>query len=419
LALEIQNLILSQNGKTLLSIGELVLPEKGLVLITGPSGGGKSLLLKAILGLQSHLKTQGGIYWKNQSNNKSVGYIPQELRLSFDPNKNIKYHILEASANKINDVELFKSLEKLGLERSILNRFPHQCSGGQLQRLLLLIADINNPKIILADEAVSALDEENEKLILKYLKDKIDEDECLVLYCSHRYDPKDFDLILKIEDGRLHSYQHEEKSQQIKVKEANPSNILISLKEILLPYGQVQNPINIEVYKGMSLGFIGKSGVGKTTLIKCLAGLEKWKSGQIESYPNKLKYQIVFQHPLTSINPLMTMKEYLMEAKNLCKADYIDYSWYLEDFKLDKSLLASTPNKLSGGQLQRFTLIRALTAKPDIIIFDEAFASIDEDSSSLIRNSIRKIKSEHNLTFIFVSHDQNFLEEECEKIIQL
>jgi peptide/nickel transport system ATP-binding protein len=442
LTISIDRLLLNSKDKCILNLQSLTLPSKGMILLCGQSGTGKSLLLKSILGLIK------GDQWDSQINisidnedldqirpqTPTIGYIPQDIRQSFDQNKSIAYHINEALlGQELSETDLHKSLLDFDLPLEILQRYPHQCSGGQLQRILVLIADLHKPMVILADEAISALDPENEATILQYIKNQVEKRNCLVIAVSHRFDLTFYDQIFYLKNGEIILNKHITDLTSAEKEMLIPSNsftatnkqkenkLLLRLTEVILPF-QPAPPkiINLEFMVGLSYGIYGKSGAGKTTLLKCMSGLLPFVKGKSDWTTKDPRIQMVFQHPATGFNPKHTIKAYFDEYLQIFKKDYeISVTKLMLEMNLDPALQDRLPSQLSGGELQRISIIRALASKPNMVLFDEAFASIDLENASNIQSILDKYQKEHAITFVFVSHDLDFLKKVCQDLIML
>lgn len=213
---------------------------------------------------------------------------------------------------------------------------------------------------------------------------------------------------------------------------------ILNVENLSKNYGkkEILSNINFDLFKNECLGIMGESGSGKSSIAKLLVRLEKFEKGEIKfknlSYKklnkndskiiNK-KIQLVFQNSLGAVNPKFTVEKILLEPlnvyyKNLSYEDkkqkIIDL---LEKVKLSEQYLNFLPNKLSGGQLQRVCIARALIIEPEIIIFDESFSGLDPIIEKEILNLLVELKEKINLTYIFISHNFKCCYFLCDRIL--
>lgn len=194
---------------------------------------------------------------------------------------------------------------------------------------------------------------------------------------------------------------------------------------------EVLSDISLQIKKGECLGLIGESGSGKSTLSKIILGLEKPGRGRvmIEGEPfsrwikkNKGKMSVVFQDYTSSVNPQFTTRSIIAEPlialgvnKNLDER----IAELLSRVGLPLTMIHKYPHELSGGQLQRVCIARAIATKPKFIVLDEAISSLDVSSQAEILQLLRDIKDDMNMTYLFITHDLQVVANICDRILFL
>ena len=184
----------------------------------------------------------------------------------------------------------------------------------------------------------------------------------------------------------------------------------IELINIVKKYGQqeVLNSFSLDIEKGKCLAIMGESGSGKSTIAKIIIGLEKPNSGEVKIFDKDIEF--LFQDSYNALNPRMTVEDLIYEPLQFSTdIDVKDKREFilelLKQVELAPELLTRRRDELSGGQLQRVCLARALSTKPQIIIFDESLSGLDPLVQDKILDLLYKIQKEYNLTYIFISHD--------------
>ena len=184
----------------------------------------------------------------------------------------------------------------------------------------------------------------------------------------------------------------------------------VELINIVKKYGQqeVLNSFSLDIEKGKCLAVMGESGSGKSTIAKIIIGLEKPNSGEVKIFDKDIEF--LFQDSYNALNPRMTVEDLIYEPLQFSTdIDVKDKREFilelLKQVELAPELLTRRRDELSGGQLQRVCLARALSTKPQIIIFDESLSGLDPLVQDKILDLLYKIQKEYNLTYIFISHD--------------
>ena len=227
----------------------------------------------------------------------------------------------------------------------------------------------------------------------------------------------------------------------------NKNNILLKASNITKSYTQkkflkkfvknVLNDVSLSLEQGKCLGIIGESGSGKSTLGRIITGIEKADSGvvefegknihQKENRDAKNDISIVFQNYVSSVNPRFSVAQIIAEPLIISfqvNKNKIDKKKIDEEVKklikivgLSEEFLERFPNELSGGQLQRVCIARAIVTKPKFILLDEAVSSLDVSTQVEILDLLQKLKKEYNLSYIFITHDLLTITYICDSVI--
>ena len=214
------------------------------------------------------------------------------------------------------------------------------------------------------------------------------------------------------------------------------ANTILVVKNLDLSLGNkiILDNINFKIKKGETLGLIGQSGSGKTTISRCLTGFYKNYNGEIKydginireisRYKLSRKIQLIFQDPYSALNPNIKIINQIIDPimihfkinKNEAKTLAIEY---LNKVELKKHLFNKYPSELSGGERQRVVIARALSLKPELIICDECVSALDKSIQNAILKLLNKLKIELKLTYIFISHDLSLVKHMSDNIIVL
>ena len=442
--------------------------ENSVLGIIGESGSGKSLTALSILNLIKYkgLTQTGKIFFKNELISKSniediiknkISIIFQDPMSFLNPSMRCGNQINEAL--KVRDKQsVLDLIEKVKIPNPLetYNKYPHELSGGQQQRIMIAIAIAKNPDLIIADEATSSLDSLIKKDILKLLIELKKEFKTSLVIVSHNlnliYSISNYVLVMNkgriVEKGttkQVFNKPIEEYTKNL-IKEnkivgkksgnQHKANTILVVKNLDLSLGNkiILDNINFKIKKGETLGLIGQSGSGKTTISRCLTGFYKNYNGEIKydginireisRYKLSRKIQLIFQDPYSALNPnikiinqitdpiMIHFKINKNEAKTLATE-------YLNKVELKKHLFNKYPSELSGGERQRVVIARALSLKPELIICDECVSALDKSIQNAILKLLNKLKIELKLTYIFISHDLSLVKHMSDNIIVL
>lgn len=432
------------------------------IAVLGETGSGKSSLAKALIGLVPNVHSLSSSSYKlikndssielNFKKNKSfegirgseVGIVFQEARAHLNPTMSCGKQLMESfllfDKEGCEDI-VSSALTDIGFEdpERILKTFPHQLSGGECQRVLLVMATLQHPSILILDEPTSSLDKPIEQKVLEYLQELKEKHQTTILFITHDITiaKKIADRIIVLEKGKIaddfNTKEENDLSQyaqklfdswnqlhtQALVKEVSPKEEILIVDNLTVEHASsfgrslffkkkktVVHDISFKLYQGEVLGIFGNSGSGKTSLANAICGLITPTSGKVKS-ESQNHIGMVFQNADLSLDPLQkignAIKEVLSKHE---KSNLIEKTKELFDLvKLPMDLYNKKPNELSGGQKQRVCIARVLASKAKIIIFDEATASLDPPVKLKILQLLKTLKNNLSLTYIFITHE--------------
>jgi peptide/nickel transport system ATP-binding protein len=405
-----------------------------------------------------------------------VAYIAQSAAASFNPGMRILDQVIEPvvihgsmkrKAAKEKAIALFRELA-LPNPDTIGDRFPHQVSGGQLQRLMTAMALIGDPEVVILDEPTTALDVTTQVEVLKAFRRVVAQRGVTAIYVSHDLAvvAQMADRILVLLRGQMAEYGSTERLiaapqaeyTQLLMDAARQSERpsswssataemqpLLEVRDLCAGYGprgsdgqpkiRILEDINLRLWKGQAIGIIGESGSGKTTLAHAIAGLNApsqghllfnghYINGDMHKRPdNELRrIQYVFQMADTALNPAHSVERILSRPLALFHglsgaAREQRLHQLLDLVKLPRSVLWRRPWALSGGQKQRVNLARALAAEPDLILCDEVTSALDTVVAAAVLDLISELRRELGLSVLFISHDMHAVRAVCDDIV--
>lgn len=419
---------------------------------------------------------------------KEISMIFQEPMSSLNPTMKCGDQISEIIINhekiskkiaKKRSIELIKKVQ-LKNPKLVFEKYPFQLSGGQQQRIMIAIAIACKPKLLIADEPTTSLDSLVRNDIISLIKSLQNEYSMSVLFISHdlKLVSKFVDnlIVLKngiiIEKGFSSQIFNSPKENYTKhlinssppknnrpnrlITSTNKKNKIISKEEradhhlkiynknpilkinnltVFYKNNQILKDISFDLYKGETLGIIGESGSGKSTIAKSILGLIKINNGEIlfknqntNDISNSIfrkKVQLIFQDPYSSLNSEISIGKSIIEpmiahkifnSKHEMKCRAIEL---LNQVGLSESDFKKFPNQFSGGQRQRIVIARALALNPEIIICDESVSALDVSIQAQILNLLSDLKEKYLFTFLFISHDMSVIKYFTDRLIVL
>jgi peptide/nickel transport system ATP-binding protein len=474
----------SGSGKSVTSLSILQLlaspPARylsGDILFTGRDGRTSNLLAERSAGLRSIRGAEIAMIFQ-----EPMSSLNPVLTCGEQVTEAIRAHRKVSAAEARREaIDLFRQVQ-LPDPEGVFRRWPHQLSGGQKQRVMIAMAMSSRPSLLICDEPTTALDVTVQKTILRLLRRLQEESDMGMIFITHDLgvvaEIADRALVLYkgkvVEEGAVeeifrqpkHSYTRgllncrpalhkkgerlpvvsdflegttpgQAKVGQTKGGQAK-GEILLKVEDLsvwypakktffgkTLRYTKAVDGVTFDVFGGETLGLVGESGCGKTTLGRALLRLVEPRDGRIffdgtdlralkprQLKPFRSRMQLIFQDPYSSLNPRMTIGQAIAEAMKVHGVGSGDKErkdrviWLLEEVGMGAEHdFNKWPHEFSGGQRQRIVIARALALQPDFIIADEAVSALDVSVQAQVLNLLNDLKAEFGFTVIFISHD--------------
>ena len=448
-----------------------------VVALIGESGSGKTTIALSALGyVRPGLEVTGGeVRFEGRDvismpadeqramRGRRVAYVAQSAAATFNPALTIGRQVRESAVRHARmsreaadrrAESLYRALKLPDPER-VGRRYPHQVSGGQLQRLMAAMALCGKPDLLILDEPTTALDVTTQIEVLKAFKSLIKQEGAAAIYVTH-----DLSVVAQVADRILVLYAGEVQEQGAVERIVNQpghdytrrliaavrphpevdrdgegsrdgecDTPVLEVRCVTAGYGRgaaavdVLHDVDLVVNRGRTVGIIGESGCGKSTLARVISGLLPASGGDVLLDGEKLqpgfrqrrlgqlrKVQLVLQMADTALNPRQRIDEILGRPLEFClglrgaqKRQRI--AELLHVVELPAELTGRYPEELSGGQKQRVNLARALAARPEVLLCDEIISALDAIVGANVIRLLERLREQTGVSIVFISHD--------------
>lgn len=476
--LSVKNLRVTAGSAVLVDDVSFALRKGEVLGLIGESGAGKSTIGQAILGHCRHGMTLSGgqilfsggeltalseRQWRKVRGAK-IAYVAQSASAAFNPAKKIGEQVIESAVRHRllgrreairRAIEIFSQL-RLPQPESFFHRYPHQVSGGQLQRAMIAMAICAGPELIIFDEPTTALDVTTQLEVLKAIQQVIQQTGVAALYISH-------DLavvaqlsqrIMVLRRGRqvetgatkaLLAQPQQEYTRELLHSHGEPHQPrsvtppILKAQQVSVEYhgDTVLHTVSLAIGRGRTLALIGESGAGKSTLGRAVCGLVAPSHGEIHFNDRQLppvlrqrtrqqlqRVQMIHQHPDTALNPRLTIRLQIERAmvcltelsasRRQARVDEL-----LVKVGLSPLLADRYPHALSGGQKQRVCIARALAVEPELIVCDEPTSALDPLVGREVLILLKKIQQETGVSLLFITHDLHVVKAVADEVMVL
>ncbi|HRA94858.1 MAG TPA: ABC transporter ATP-binding protein [Aestuariivirga sp.] len=440
--------------------------KRGEVLgLIGESGAGKSTLGLAAMGFaRPGCRISGGsiifdgmdLIAASEEQRRAlwgsrIAYVAQSAAASFNPAHHIidqtvetavAHNIMTREKAEADARDLYKRLQ-LPNPDTIGDRFPHQVSGGQLQRAMTAMAMSCRPDLIIFDEPTTALDVTTQVEVLAAMRDIVEQFDTAAIYITHdlavvaqmahrimvlRYG----NLVEEATTRAMLKAPTQEYTRslwavrKLQKPESISDDIALRIHNVDASYSgslKVLDNVTVQVPRGRTVAVVGESGSGKSTLARAITGLLPPSRGEIyfngKPLPRELKdrdkdtlrrIQMIYQSADTALNPRQKVRdiigrplEFYLGLKGADRDRRVVE--LLESIELNESYIDRLPGEMSGGQKQRISIARALAAEPEIIICDEVTSALDQIVQEEILSLLMRLQKQTNVSYLFITHD--------------
>ena len=475
--LSITDLQISIAGATPVEDVSLAVRPGSVHCLVGDSGSGKTLTSLAAIGLlPAAAKAAGSLRlagvtedlleldqrrWSSIRGCR-ISYVGQNALGCLHPAFRVEAQLVEAirhhqglsrSEAKALAVEELAAVDLRDPAR-VARSYPAELSGGMCQRVAIAIALCNRPSVLIADEPTTSLDDETQRRILDLIGSRVDRDGLGVLLITHDQAVVEevADDVTVIAAGVSSVSSRPAISQDVSTRATNASSAsspgapALRISGVAKSYrtrgrrrsepNNVLHDVSLEAQPGTTVGLVGRSGAGKTTLAQIVAGVLEPSEGSVHIAGEPITgsdrvdrkrradlVQYVFQNPFGSLNPRRTpvaqVAEPLVAAGEAAESAQDRARTLLREVGLTDQQISRLPTTLSGGQCQRVGIARALIRRPPVIVLDEPVSALDWSIRDEIMDILAQQQSETEALYLLISHERALVERESDEIYQV
>ncbi|MGC5616555.1 nickel ABC transporter ATP-binding protein NikE [Georgenia sp. Z1491] len=472
----------------------LHLPRGEVTAVVGESGSGKSTLAHSIVRLLPRTaEARGRVTLEGQDvlrigrrelrslRGRSIGFVPQDPVASLNPTRTVGAQLRETftlAGRRVDEAQVLQDLADLGLPdpEALLERYPHELSGGMRQRILVAMAFSQRPELVVADEPTSALDALVARAVLERMESIRARHGTTVLLITHdlavarryaqhvhvlrrgtlvesgpvadvfaapdrAYTRELLDSSVRIRGGEVVSIAEAYDAQVHRplptvVEGAEPA---VRMDGVSKWFGSTLavDDVSLTLPVGQTLAVVGESGSGKTTTGRMILGLERPSAGSVRVLGHEVgslgrrelrdlrrQMQVVYQSPFESLSPRLTLAQVVAEplaahGEGGRRSRRRRAEELLELVQLPSTLADRRPAELSGGQRQRVAIARALALSPRLLVLDEPVSALDATVQSQVIALLGRLQRELDLTYFLVTHDLGVVTELADQVMVL